>query len=72
MNQQMAKGMAHLYSMVPSQDKHCNAQLKGTIATALQHMAQYNALGMDTSTMSWCIAALENKLNGLHDCTFNL
>ncbi len=25
MNQQMAQGMAHLSSMVPSQDKHCNS-----------------------------------------------
>jgi hypothetical protein len=71
-NQQMAEGMAHLNSMVPSQDKHCMAQLEGATASALHHMAQYqyNALGMDTSTMFHHIAALENKLNGLLDSIF--
>ncbi len=56
MNQQMAQGMAHLSSMVPSQDKHCMAQLEGAIASALQHMGHNEALGMDTSAMSCCIA----------------
>jgi hypothetical protein len=35
MNQQMAKEMVHLYSIVPSQDKRPNAQLEVTIASAL-------------------------------------
>ncbi len=42
MNQQMAQGMAHLSSMVPSQDdrRMGMAQLEGAIASALQRMAQ--------------------------------
>ncbi len=72
MNQQMTQAMDHLSSMVPSQDEHCMAQLKGAIASALQCMAQYMALGMDTSAMSCHIAALENKLNGLMDSMFKL
>ena len=39
-NQQMAEGMAHLNSMVPSKDGHCVVQLEGTISSALQHTAQ--------------------------------
>ncbi len=72
MNQQMAQEMAHLSSMVPSQDEHRMAQLKGAIASALQHMPQYKALGMDTSAMSCGIAAHENELNGLMDSMFKL
>jgi hypothetical protein len=72
MKQQMAQGMAQLSSMVPSQDEHCMTQLEGAIASALQHMAQYKALGMDTSAMSCHIAVLENKLNGLMDSMFKL
>jgi len=40
MNQQMAQGMAHLSSMMPSQDEHCMVQLKSAIASALQFMFQ--------------------------------
>jgi hypothetical protein len=72
MNQQMAQGMTHLSSTVPSQDEHCMAQLEGAIASALQRMAQYKALGMDTSVMSCLIVVLENKLNGLMDSMFKL
>jgi hypothetical protein len=72
MNQQMAQGMAHLSSMVPSKDERCMAQLKGAITSALQHMAQYKALGMDASVMSRHIAVLENKLNALMDSMFKL
>ncbi len=72
MNQQMAQGMAHLSSMVTSQDECPMAQLEGDIASALQCMAQYKALGMDTSAMSCCIAALKNELNGLMDSMFKL
>ncbi len=45
----MAQRMAYLSGMVPSQDEHHMAQLEGAIASALQHLAQYKALGMDTS-----------------------
>jgi hypothetical protein len=55
----------HVSSMVPSKDEHCMAQLKGAITSALQPMAQYKTLGMDTSAMSCRIAVLENKLNTL-------
>jgi hypothetical protein len=43
MNQQMTQGMAHLSSMMPSQDKRCMAQLEGTFESALQRMALYKA-----------------------------
>ena len=72
MNQQMTQGIAHLSSMMPSQDEHRMAQLESAIASALQHMAQYKALGMDTSAMSRRITALENKLNGQMDAMFKL
>ncbi len=72
MNQQMAQGMAHLSGMVPSKDECCMAQLEGAITSALQHMAQYKALGMDTSAMSCRIAALENEPNALMDSMFKL
>ena len=72
-NQQMAQGMAHLSSMMPSQDERCiMVQLKSVIASALQCMTQYKALGIDTSAMSRCITALENKLNGQMDSMFKL
>jgi hypothetical protein len=35
-------------------------------------MAQYKALGMDTSAMSRRITALENELNGQMDSMFKL
>ena len=35
------------------------AQLVDAISGALQHMAQYNALGMDTSAMSRSVNAFE-------------
>jgi len=72
MNQQMAQGMAHLSSMMPSQDERRLAQLESAIASALQRMAQYKALGMDTSAMSRRITALENELNGQMDSMFKL
>ena len=72
MNQQMTQGMAHLSSMMPSQDERRMAQLESAIASALQRMAQYKALGMDTSAMSRRITALENKLNGQMDAMFKL
>ncbi len=72
MNQQTAQGMAHLSSMVPSKDERCMAQLKGSITSALQRMAQYKALGMDTSAMSCHIAVLENELNTLMNSMFKL
>ncbi len=64
--------MAHLSSMVPSQDERRMAQLEGAITSALQHMAQYKALGMNTSAMSCRITVLENELNGLMDSMFKL
>ena len=68
-----AQGMAHFSSMMPSQDKrHMAQELKSAIASALQRMAQYKALGMDTSVMSRRITALENELNGQMDSIFNL
>jgi hypothetical protein len=68
-----AQGMAHFSSMMPSQDKrHMAQELKSAIASALQRMAQYNALGMDTSAMSCRITALEKKLNGQMDSMFKL
>jgi hypothetical protein len=72
MNQQMAQGMAHLSSMMPRQDERRMAQLESAIVSALQRMAQYKALGMDTSVMSRRITALENELNGQMDSIFNL
>ena len=72
MNQQMTQGIAHLSSMMPSQDKRHMVQLESAIASALQHMAQYKALGMDTSAMSRRITALENELNGQMDAMFKL
>jgi predicted nucleic acid-binding Zn-ribbon protein len=72
MNQQMAQGMAHLSSMMPSQDERRLVQLESAIASALQRMAQYKALGMDTSAMSRRITALENELNGQMDSMFKL
>ena len=48
------------------------AQLVGAISGALQRMAQYNALGMDTSAMSHCVTELENNLNGMLDSMFSL
>ena len=72
MNQQMAQGMAHLSSMMPSQDERRMAQLESAIVSALQRMAQYKALGMDTSVMSHRITALENELYGQMDSMFNL
>ena len=72
MNQQMVQGMAHLSSMMPSQDERRMAQLESAIVSALQRMAQYKALGMDTSVMSRRITALENELNGKMDFMFNL
>jgi hypothetical protein len=72
MHQQMAQGIAHLSSMVPSKDVCPIAHLEGAITSALQHMAKYKALGMDTSAMSCCIAVLENELNALMDSMFKL
>jgi predicted nucleic acid-binding Zn-ribbon protein len=72
MNQQMTQGMAHLSSMMPSQDERRMAQLESAIASALQRMAQYKALGMDTSAISRRITALENELNGQIDAMFKL
>ena len=72
MNQQMTQGMAHLSSMMPSQDERRMAQLERAIASALQRMEQYKALGMDTSAMSRRITALENELNGQMDAMFKL
>ena len=72
MNQQMTQGMAHLSSMMPSQDERRMAQLESAIASALQRMAQYKALGMDTSAISRRITALENELNGQMDAMFKL
>jgi hypothetical protein len=72
MNQQMIQGITHLNSMVPTQNERRMAQLKGAIAGALQRMAQYNALGMDTSAMSHCVTALENKLHGMLNSMFSL
>ena len=72
MNQQMTQGMAHLSSMMPSQGERRMAQLESAIASALQRMAQYKALGMDTSAMSRRITALENELNGQMDAMFKL
>ncbi len=71
-NQQMAQGMAHLSSMMPSQDECRMAQLERAIVSALQRMEQYKALGMDTSAMSRRIIALENELNGQMDAMFKL
>ncbi len=48
------------------------AQLKSAIASALQRMAQYKALGMDTSAMSRRITVLENELNSQMDAMFKL
>jgi hypothetical protein len=49
------------------------AQLESAIVSALQRMAQYKALGMDTSAMSCRITtALENELNGQMDSMFKL
>ena len=74
MNQQMAQArIAHLSSMMPSQDERRMAhQLESAIVSALQHMAQYKAVGMDTSAMSCRITALENELNGKIDSMFKL
>ena len=48
------------------------AQLESAIASALQRMAQYKALGMDTSAISRRITALETELNGQIDAMFKL
>ena len=72
MSQLTIQGISHLNSMVPSQDERRMVQLEGAITSALQRMAQYNALGMDTSKISRCVTALENKLNGMLDSMFSL
>jgi predicted nucleic acid-binding Zn-ribbon protein len=58
--------------MMPSQDERRMAQLESAIVSTLQRMAQYKALGMDTSVMSHRITALENELYGQMDSMFNL
>ena len=48
------------------------AQLEGDILSTLSQMAQYTALGMDTSAMSLHVSALEKELNALLDSMFKL
>jgi hypothetical protein len=72
MNQQMNQGIAHLNSMMPSQDDRRMAQLEGAISSALSRMAQYTSLGLDTNAMSLCVSALEKELNALLDSMFKL
>jgi len=72
MNQQMNQGIAHLNSMMPSQDDRQMAQLEGAILSALSRMAQYTSLGLDTSAMSLRVSVLEKELNALLDSMFKL